>query len=155
MDIGFYLLDVEANNPRTSKIIKTIDAMCERLPYANIVLFNNQYNEIYKDNKFYILHIQQAKYFTGLLFVFDTKSALVTQTFPAPKKQILYMNEPEWSKDTSLPYSLWNNMYVKNNFEIITDKKETYDLFEICWKKPLGLISEINAEELHNVISKI
>lgn len=155
MDIGFYILDIETNNEHTNKIIAAINSLCKRLPYANIVLFNNQYNTIYKDDKFYVLHIQQAKYFNGILFVFDTKSALLTQTFPSPSKQILYMREPEWSKDTSLPYSIWNNIYLKNNFEVITDNKQTYDLFEICWKKPLNLISEINAEELENVISKI
>jgi hypothetical protein len=102
-----------------------------------------------------MLHIQQAKYFDGLLFVFDTKSAMLSQTFPCPKKQILFMSEPEWSINPSLPYGFWYNIYMKPHIELLTDKQETHDIIDICWKKPIGLMSEINSKELQNVLSKL
>lgn len=155
MDIGFYLLDIQADNDKQTKIIDSINDLCKYFPYANIVLFNNQYNNIYKDNKFYTLHIQQAKYFDGILFVFDTRSAMLTQTFPAPKKQILYIAEPEWCKDTSIPHSFWYDIYMKENIELIVANNEMYDLCEICWKKPISIVSDINGTEFKNVISQL
>ena len=155
MDIGFYLLDVEPDNAIQNKIITAINDLCGMCPYDNIVLFNNQFNKIDVGHKYYMLHIQQAKYFDGILFVFDIKSAMLTQTFPSPKKQILYISNPEWHNNGSIPHGFWNNIYLKNNFEIITDNQQTYDLCEICWKKPLSLIQDINSQELQNVISQI
>jgi hypothetical protein len=90
-----------------------------------------------------------------MLFVFDTKSAMLTQTFPSPKKQILLLSEPEWSNDTSLPYGFWENIYMKDNIELITDNENTHQLCEICWKKPLHLLKTLNGEEIGNVVNKL
>jgi hypothetical protein len=155
MDIGFYLLDVVVNNEKQDAILSSINDLCKNRPYANIVLFNNQFARIDNDKKYYTLHIQQAKYFDGILFVFDTQSAMLTQTFPSPKKQILLLSEPEWSNDTSLPYSFWENIYMKDNIELITDDENTHQLCEICWKKPLHLLKTLNGEEISNVINKL
>lgn len=155
MDIGFYLLDIVVNNEKQSAIIDSINNLCKFRKYDNIVLFNNQFARIDSFKKYYTLHIQQAKYFNGFLFVFDTRSAMLTQTFPSPQKQILLLSEPEWSNNPSLPYSLWENIYMKDNIEIITDNKDTHQLFEICWKKPLHLLESINSEEINNVINKL
>jgi hypothetical protein len=155
MDIGFYLLDVVANNEKQEAIISSINKFCESRPYDNVVLFNNQFAKIDVNKKYYTLHIQQAKYFDGILFVFDTKSAMLTQTFPSPKKQILYISGPEWSANPSLPYAFWENIYMNNNLEIITDNKDAYSLCDICWKQPLHLLESINDKELINVINKI
>lgn len=155
MDIGFYLLDVVTNNEKQEAIINSINKFCESRPYDNVVLFNNQFAKIDIHKKYYTLHIQQAKYFDGILFVFDTKSAMLTQTFPSPKKQILYISSPEWSVNPSFPYAFWENIYMKNDLEIITDNKDVYSLCDICWKKPLHLLESINDQELINVINKI
>jgi hypothetical protein len=155
MDIGFYLLDVDAKNSVQAKILTAVNQLCEDRPYDNIIVFNNQFNRLDHRHKYYMLHIQQAKYFDGILFVFDTKSAMLTQTFPSPKKQIMFMSEPEWSINPALPYGFWYNIYMKPQIELLTDKKETHDIIDICWKKPIGLIPEINSKELQNVISKL
>lgn len=155
MDIGFYLLDVSANDTKQDSIINAINELCTARPYDNIILFNNQFARIDNNKKYYTLHIQQAKYFDGILFVFDVKSAMLTQGFPSPKKQILYMSGPDWSMNPSIPYTFWENIYMKNNIELITDNEETYALCNICWKKPLHLLNKINSEEFINVINKL
>ena len=154
MDIGFYLLDITAENQQQDIFIKSINEFCELNPYYNIVLFNNQFAKI-DNKKYYTLHIQQAKYFTGLLFIFDVRSAMLTQTFPSPKKQILYMSDAEWSNKPAVPYGFWENIYMRDNIEIITDNKDTYNLCEICWKQPLYLLESISGKEFNNVINKL
>jgi hypothetical protein len=61
----------------------------------------------------------------------------------------------EWNKNPSLPYGFWYNMYMKDNMEIITDSIDTYELCNICWKKPLSLIKQIDSKEIKNVIDKV
>jgi hypothetical protein len=56
------------------------------------------------------------------------------------------MPEVEWNKNPSLPYGFWYNMYMKDNMEIITDSIDTYELCNICWKKPLSLIKQIDSK---------
>ncbi len=155
MDIGFYLLDVEANNEHQNTIISAINDLCTALPYANIVLFNNQFSRVDVNHKYYMLHIKEAKYFDGILFTFDTKSAMLTQTFPGPKKQVLYVGQPDWASKHTLPYGFWYNIYMKDNMEIITDNVEAFDLIDICWKKPISLMNKITSEGFKDVILKL
>ena len=80
---------------------------------------------------------------------------MLTSTFPSPKKQVLYIDKPEWADSTSLSYGFWHNIYMKNNTEIITNNQSAYDLIDICWKTPLVMLSDVKGEELENVISKL
>lgn len=142
-------------SPEHRNILSAINGLCKIRPYDNIVLFNNQFNAIDIDAKYYMLHINQAKFFNGLLFVFGTKEALLTQTFPGPTKQIIYMNQPEWSSHIDMPYTFWSNIYLRPNIELLTDSLNTHDLLNICWKKPLPLIDSLTTENINYVIQSL
>lgn len=151
MNIGFYLLDVDTSKTH-QEILVAINDLCKLRPIDNIVLFNNQFNAIDIDQQYYILHISQAKFFKGPLFVFGTKPAMVTSTFPCSTKQIIYMNEPEWTQNHELPFTLWANIYLNPDVSLLTNNQTTHDLLRICWKEPLPIINSINAEALNNVL---
>lgn len=155
MNIGFYLLDIEVNNHKQSNILNGINQFCESRPYDNIVLFNNTFDTIDLDHKYYILHINQAKFFKGILFTFDLKSALLTKTFAGPTKQVLVMDSPEWQNNRSSPYRLWSSVYNNPDFELVVHNKDMKNLCEICWKKPLDMILEINDKSINEIISKL
>lgn len=155
MNIGFYLLDVANDNQKHQQLLKTINSLCESRPFDNIVIFNNQFNTIDLDHKYYILHINQAKYFDGILFVFDIKSAVLTKTFPSPKKQILLVDKNEWSIKKNVPYKFWHNIYNSDNFELIVENKDMFDLCELCWKKPISIIMNFQTKDIENVLQKI
>ena len=65
----------------------------------NIVVFSNTPNAIITNNKYYMLHISHAKFFKGVIFMFDTKSRLLTQTFKTPSKQVMYIDMIPWGKE--------------------------------------------------------
>ena len=155
MNIGFYLLDVNANNQQHQTILKALNELCISRPYDNIILFNNKFDTIDINQKYYILHISEAKYFKGLLFVFDVRSAMLTKTFPTPKKQLLYVNQPEWAKKRDIPYSFWSSIYNNPDFELITSNDDLQELCDICWKKPLSNIDDFNGESVNQIINKL
>jgi len=155
MNIGFYLLDISNANQKHQQILNMVNKLCELRPYDNIVLFNNQFQTIDIDHKYYILHISEAKYFKGLLFNFDIKSAMLTKTFPAPKKQILFVDEPEWHNKRDLPYSFWYNIYMNEDFELISTNNDIKKLCDICWKEPISNIENFEAKEVDNVIQRL
>lgn len=155
MNIGFYLLEVNQNNSTQQAIIQNINRLCQLRPQDNIVVFNNIFNTVDMEQKYYLLSINHAKYFDGLLFIFDTESALLTKTFPSPRKQILYLDKPEWAANPALPYTIWYNIYMDNKFELLVGSQNMFDLTKICWKEPLAIINNYDAKELNNVIQQL
>lgn len=155
MNIGFYLLDINSKNEHHTQILQSINNLCKLRPYDNIVLFNNRYNNVDLDHKYYILHINQAKYFDGILFVFDIKSALLTRTFPCPKKQVLYLTSNDWVVNNKAPYIFWRDLFMNKDFEIIVSDQKLYTEYDICWRKPIAIIEQYNTEDLSNVIQKL
>jgi hypothetical protein len=155
MNIGFYLIDINHNNESDIRKIQSLNNLCKLRPYDNIVLFNSQFNAVDTDSRYYTLHISEAKYFKGFLFLFDVKSALLTLNFPAPKKQILFLDSIDWQHDHKFPYSFWHNIYMNDNIELISTTKEINDLCKICWKDPLSYIENYDHEEINNVIQKL
>ena len=155
MNIGFYLLDITNQNPKHQSILASINNLCQNRPYDNIVLFNNQFNSVDVNHKYYTLHISEAKYFKGILFVFDIKSALLTKTFPAPKKQILIVDQVEWQIKNNMPYKFWHDVYMNDSFELVTENKDMFEICKLCWKEPIGNVLNFQAEDINNVIQKL
>ena len=113
MNIGFYLLDVEQKNLKQQNILQAINELYEIRPHDNVILFNNRFLTVDPNQKYYTLHINEAKYFKGILFVFDIKSAMLTKSFAAPRKQLLLVDNPEWSEKKDIPYTFWKNISSK------------------------------------------
>lgn len=154
MDIAFYLTTAD-HSEKIDPIISSINQMVDDHPYDNIILFNNTYNRIDTNKKFPIIHINQAKYFKGYLFLFDIKSAMITKTFPSSKKQFLYIDQIPWTTDEPTPVLFWKSIFDFENIETIAKNEQISDILEICWKKPISTVESINSEELYNVITKI
>lgn len=154
MDIGFYLIDADYSD-KCNTIINALNSMVSEHMYDNIILFNNQYNRADNNKKFPIIHLNQAKYFNGVLVVFDIKSVMITKTFIAPKKQILYVDDIEWKNDHTIPVLFWQSIYVNPDISVIAKNQEIFDLLEICWSKPEGIMENINHKEIYDVISKV
>lgn len=152
MDIGFYISNISTNNYQN--ILKVINDYIDDHPYDNVIVFTNQMNRIFND-KFYVLHLSHAKYFSGILFIFDIKDASIASTFPSPKKQILLVNDIYWQKNSHILYSFWEKIFLSESAEIVTNNDENFYIYELCWKKPLCIIPELNKEGIEHVINNI
>ena len=155
MNIGFLVLDVNVQNTKHEKILKSINELCKIRPYDNIVLFNNKFECVDLDHKYYILHVSQAKYFKGLLFIFDVRTAMLTKTFTTPSKQLFFVDKSDWGEKTDIPYTFWRDIYMNKNFEIIAENRTIYELCELCWKKPIAEISNFDTQGINDVIQKL
>jgi hypothetical protein len=155
MNIGFYLPNINQQIEEHRYIVENINKLCELRPYDHIVIFNNYFQLMDSNKKYYILSANHAKYFRGILFLFDTQSAFLTQTFPGPDKQILYMQTPEWAERSNVPYMMWHNIYLNNKFETLAGNDDVAKLLDICWKPPLAKIDKFNYKEVNNVIQRI
>lgn len=153
MNIGFYLLDIDQQNTEVSGYLESINELCVMRPQDNIVVFSNQPNAIILGNKYYMLHISHAKFFKGSLFIFDSKSRLLTQTFKTPSKQIMYVRDIPWGKAGQTDhYAQWKRLYEATDVEFIADSETTAEILNICWKKPIKVMPTVTAKEINDVI---
>ena len=148
-DIGVVMIELD-NSIRTSNILTTIGKLSKNLPYNQVCVFNS-YSEVIDNHKIPILHIAQCKFFRGQLIVFDLASLLIAQNCPNVTKIILYAKDLLWKK-SGLSYKDLNNILTNPNIEIITSNQALYDLFEIVWKKPLGVSKDFDYETIQQFI---
>jgi hypothetical protein len=152
MDIGFYITSIEGSNK--DLLINAINEYVASHPYDNVVVFNDKYDAL-ANNNFYTLHISHAKYFKGILFVFDINDASLVISFPAPKYKIFVANQPYWQNYKMNPYKTWMQIFNNPDMNIVVNNQSMFDIYETCWKPPLCIMSSINAKEIENVLQKI
>lgn len=153
-DIGFLLVKT-GNDPFTNTITDAITTFISKHPYNQYVLFTS-----YCDNpnlsRIPVLHLQQAKYFRGDLFIFDSMSIFLTLSFPNIRNRYYYAQDFPWmqSKDTNYKdiKSLLVGEAESNNLNIISKNKLIDDVYNLCWKPTLGISEKFTYEELTKII---
>lgn len=149
-DVGFLLLKL-LNTPVYDNILNTLKNISINSPYNQAIIFNS-YSEKVETFNLPILHLVQAKFFDGTLFLFDLPSVILTSTFPNIKKRILYTSEATWSQNPATPYREWSSLYNQSNLEFIVPNQELSDIYEICWKKPLTISEHFDYDEIKKFI---
>jgi hypothetical protein len=146
-DIGFVLLKMDNN----SSVIDTALSICANRPYDQISLFSSSVNN-WSDGRLPIFHINEVKYFFGSLFIFDLASLILTRDCPNLINRYFYATNIPWTDRPETSYSDWKDIFYQPNLEIIAPNKTISDVYEICWKKPLAIIPELNYESLSEII---
>lgn len=145
-NIGFVLIKLQ-NNPMQDKILQTIKKIEEKNIYGQTVIFNS-FTDKADTLNLPILHLSQAQFFYGDLFLFDLASVIVTQKFPNINKRILYTNNLPWTSTNNNLYAEWESIYLQHNLDLLVDSESIYDIYDICWKKPIGIAEEFNYEKV-------
>lgn len=150
-DISFYCPAIH-NNDAHNHIRKVLNDLSDSY---NTIMFNSQYNAIDQFvRKYTVLHCNQARYFYGTMFVFDIDSVSVTKEFPAPKHKIFVAPDIFWQNKMT-PSSAWTSL-LPEDMHIITHDQRIYDLYSICFKKPLlNMSNGLSKEEVNNVIQSL
>jgi len=145
-DIGFLIIQMN-NDPVYDRMLQSIKQFEHSRPCQQTVIFNSM-NETINTYNLPILHLSHAEFFTGSLVIFDLPSVIMTKNFPNLKQRILYTTHAHWVNNTQTRYSEWQSLYEQPNLDIITSSQFLYDLYSICWKKPLGISERFSYEEL-------
>lgn len=148
-DIGFLLLDIDNSN-NTNIIFDTITKLIKDNPYNQIVLFNSRCLRVDNHNV-PILHISHAKFFTGKLIVFDTPSLIISKNFTNISSKYFYATHTPWIQSQNY-YNQWKVLLGDNDLKIIANNQTTYDLYDICWNQPIGIVENFDYEALQKII---
>jgi hypothetical protein len=145
-NIGFILIKLQ-NNQTHDKILQTIKQIEQDNVYGQTIIFNS-YSERIDSYNLPILHLSQAQFFKGSLVIFDLASILLTQKFPNIEKRLMYTNSVPWTVSSTNLYSEWRSLYLQDNLDFIVDSQATYDIYNMCWKKPLGIVEGFEYEKI-------
>lgn len=149
-DIGFLLIKLD-NDPMYDTMLKTIKDFETNNPYNQVVIFNSSCNKIDTYN-LPILHLSHAQLFYGTLVIFDLPSIILTKQFPNLTRRILYTNSAPWEKNPQSRYNEWDSLYNQNSLDIVTSNEHLYNIYNICWKKPIGISEVFNYETFSKFI---
>jgi hypothetical protein len=149
-DIGFVLLKMN-NDKIYDDILQTVKEFENNYPNNQMVIFNS-YSEKINTYNLPILHLNQSQFLKGTLIIFDLPSIIVTNKFPNINRRILFANNIPWQNNTQTTYSEWISLYNQDNLDIITSSKELYDIYNICWKEPLGICEGFKYENVKKFI---
>jgi hypothetical protein len=145
-NIGFILIKLQ-NNQTHDNILQTIKQVEDNNIYGQTIIFNS-YSERIDPYNLPILHLSQAQFFYGTLVLFDLASILLTQNFPNIEKRLLYTNSLPWLAANNTLYQEWKSLYMQDNLDFIVDSQATYDIYNTCWKQPLGIVEGFEYEKI-------
>ena len=151
-DLGIVLLTLD-NDSIYEKIFSLIKDIIDHNPYDQICVFNSKNTRINTMNV-PILHISQAKFFKGNLLVFDTVSLLLAKNFPNIDTIFLYATDIFWnqSEKNMTSYSYYSDMFNTQNLQFIVPNQILYDIYSICWKKPIKICEELKYDTIKQII---
>jgi hypothetical protein len=149
-DVGFILVKL-LNDESHDGILSTIKEIEKNNPYSQTVIFNS-YCEKANLYNLPVLHLSQSQFFNGTLFLFDLPSVILTNKFPNLKRRILYTNSLPWSSNPGTRYEEWKSLYDQDSLDILVNNENVYNIYDICWKKPIGISERFNYEEISKFI---
>lgn len=149
-NIGFILINL-LNDVTYDHILQQIKKFEQNNIFGHTVIFNSFCNKV-ETYQLPILHLSQAQFFEGSVFIFDLPSILMTSKFPNYNKRILYTNNIPWMQNPKSFYAEWESLYQQNNLDILVTNQNLYDAYSLCWKKPIGIAEVFSYEQLSKFI---
>ena len=149
-DTGFVLLSIDNSNI-TNKIFSCISQAISDNPYKQICVFNSANNRVCND-RVPILHINQSKFFYGNLVVFDTASILFAKNFPNIDTIFLYATNIFWNSNSYARYFDTLELFGTKNLQFIAADQRIYDIYNNCWKQPIGICEDFNYDTIKQYI---
>lgn len=149
IDLGILCIRLE-NTTTSDLILKTAKSLIDNNPYAQICVFNS-YSEVVDNHSVPVLHISQAKFFKGNLMVFDMPSLILSKNFINLSKRFYYAHELPWTKHTQ-SFKYWSKIFDSEDLNIIAKNQHLYDIYDICWKKPIGISEDFSYETIKSLV---
>jgi hypothetical protein len=148
-DLGVMCIKLE-NTTTSDSILKTTKSLIDNNPYAQICVFNS-YSDVVNNHSVPLLHLSQAKFFAGNLIVFDIPSLILSKNFINVSNRFYYAHETPWTQHV-MPFKYWSDIFDSENLSIIAKSQQIYDIYDMCWKKPVGISEDFSYETIKNLL---
>lgn len=149
-NIGFILIQL-SNTLDHDLILRTIKQVENYNTRGQTIIFNSfcDKTELYN---LPLLHLSKAQFFYGKLFLFDLAGIILTNRFPNITQRILYTQSAPWRDQPNTFYHEWEALYQNTNLDILVNTPHLYQLYDTCWKKPIGISETFSYEQIKNYI---
>jgi hypothetical protein len=148
-EIGFFIPKID--NKSSINIINTIAKYINHNKDHHCVLFNS-HTGIEIPNNIPILHLYHARFFNGILIVNDIQGMIISNNFTNFERRILYADRIPWYGNSGIANRYWKNVFKLDKTDIIVNNQYTYDIFDICFQKPIAISEHFKYEEIKQYI---
>lgn len=148
-DLGLLITHID-NSEKFEFLFEELSKLISDNPYSQICIFNSYSDKLHTKNV-PILHINQSKFFSGNLLVFDIVSLYLIQSFPLLNKKYFLAQEAYWTKSYN-NYMDWHNIINQDNLDIIASNSYIYDIYDICWRQPKFIMETLNYDNLSKLL---
>jgi hypothetical protein len=148
-DLGFVLIALD-NNQISNSLCSAIRGFIDNDSKSQICIFNS-YCERINTHQIPLLHIREARYFDGSLFVFDLPSLLLCSKFPSPKNIYYYAHNFPWTISAQ-PYSFWKNIFKSDRMKIIAQNQHIHDMYNLLWNNSIGISERFEYDKINQII---
>jgi hypothetical protein len=76
---------------------------------------------------------------------------MLIKNFPNIKNKYFFVNSVPWETN-GFSFNEWKSLIEQENLHIIAQNQSVYDVFEICWKAPIGIGENFNYETISKLI---
>lgn len=146
-NLGFFLLHIDA--AVSSTILENINSLNHCLD-KKLIIFNS-YNSSSNYN-IPIMHINQSKFFSGDVVVFDIISLLIANSCYKIRNIYYYAYNIPWMIDQKTDYKFWSELFDNPKVQIIAQNQQIYNIFNTVWKTPVTISEEISSHEFIKII---
>jgi hypothetical protein len=148
-NVGFIIINLTENTDK--KILHTIKEIETNNVFGSTIIFSSN-NNMVNSIDLPVLHLSQAQFFKGTLFLFDMPSIILTNNFKTLNKRILCSNSTPWTKGPNTHYKEWKSLFGNESLQILSGSQEHYDVMSICWKQPIGIMENFDYENIKQYI---
>lgn len=139
-----------SNNEETLHLVQFAQDYTKNNPYNQICFFNS-FCDMVSSPGVPILHLSQAKFFYGNLFVTNIQDAELCLNFPNIYKILFFASSLPWTEQLK-NYRYWENIFLNNKVNIIANNQKIYDIFKLCYKQPICLSERLSYETIQEYI---
>lgn len=149
-NIGFLLPKLETEIH--AKIVNHISMLIDNNPDKQILIFCSTAKLGFPPNV-PVLHINEAKYFDGEIFVFDMLSALIVKNFKTQSKKYFWIgNNIPWKSNPLDNCKTYSDIFNDKSISFIVSDEHTKDIYSICFQEPAFILKEFNHENLQRIV---
>lgn len=151
MNHDFGIIAINLNNDdKANSLLSLAKEIYNNNPYHQTCFFNS-YCELISSNDIPVFHLSQCKFFDGNVLITDVAGVKLTSKFPNIKKRILYIDHIPWMNQAK-HYIYWENLFMDDNLYILCKNQYIYDIFDICWKKPILVTESLTYETIKSIL---
>ena len=129
-------------------LLESFNSICESDVDADTIVFYKKHPILRAVPLFSCMEQTEVWGYEGVVVATCLSSAETLLQITGPTKKFFYVWDLEWTRKAGQKYSKLKSVYDNPNIHLIARSEHHAKIIEACWKKPLAIIKDFDAQAL-------